>query len=164
MEQRNFANLWPGFRARSQQKLLQPAMETAQRQRPRCCSKVNLMRQEREKERERRVSVRYWSLLTEGAEPATIWLFYLTSPEHEATFAYVANTPVSPLASPRVTLNRPPYQPDTTRSLLISPRSLSSQTLFISPLSFFYFTLLIRLQVSLFISLPFHFYIPIPGF
>lgn len=63
----------------------------------------------------RKVRVRYWLLLAEGAGPAAIWLFYLTSPEHEATFAYVVNTLLLFLflLLAAVILGRPRYPRDT---------------------------------------------------
>lgn len=108
---------------------------TEERQRPRCCSKVNLMRE---------VSVRYWSLLTEGAEPATIWLFYLTSPEHEATFAYVVNTPVSPLASPWLHSTSHDICPTQRDLCLIISLLVSTRFLSYRPYSFFNFALSIH--------------------
>lgn len=93
-----------------------------------CCSKVNLTRE---------VSVRYWPLPAEAAQPATIWLFYLTWPGHEATFAYVVNTPVPPVPPPlglmlRSALDRSWYPRDTNRPHRASPLSLFSSSILIS--------------------------------
>lgn len=93
-----------------------------------CCSKVNLTRE---------VGVRYWPLPAEAAQPATIWLFYLTWPGHEATFAYVVNTPVPPVPPPlglmlRSALDRSWYPRDTNRPHRASPLSLFSSSILIS--------------------------------